>query len=278
MPERLGSSDPKKEISLQEKKWRLFREIGLKRYDVQTLLQREDFAQHIADALNRSTQERKITGEELMDLLLREGHQESDTLYRLQEHGFFAYSAGLSTDPIYLSPLIEGVERRVLMDHIDFDRSQEDSDPAEIPNIHVCFHTHAGGFRRTFEVRSDRNRLKRITVPNPILSPGDLKGMRRIANMNPGFIFIAGQFPYPSVRDWAKLLLVSFRSYHAWKDLRPDILFESASRALTTTGNILPVYNRAGLNAAVIHMDLEEQPVLDQEDVERASRILTRTK
>lgn len=282
MKERFDPKDPEIEQFEREIWTYNFENIALNQEELQALLLRKDFAELAAEALLRSTVV-KMSQAEKSQALDRGIFPKETDVFKLQEFGFFAYEHEVyyrkDRSKIYLSPLMEGDEHSVDMPY-NFPKSPLDPKPNDQIDILLSFHCHPGMQSTANFLYSLNHFLEDPAGDEPIFnnqfSRADFRHFRYLADIYHSVILGIGSLNNPNKKDDGRILLASFKSYHAYKTLKPDSLYKKTSKTVAKTGNIVSAYEKAGLNTAVINIDLKNKPHLNIQDVEKASGILTR--
>lgn len=249
-------------------------EGALNGQEIKDLLLRDDFAKHIAESLVKSRYE-KISPQETFRLIEQRHFPGENETFKLQEFGFFAYqheTYSRKDRKIYLSGLIEGQEYKIAMPTYNFPKSQFDPEPDEHIDPLLAFHCHPGIQSLASLFYRFDNRRKSLF--NTELSRKDLSHLRYLADRFPPVIYALGNLYEMDVKKTGRILLVSFKSYDAYKNLDPDSLYKTATKTVEKTGNVTTAYEMVGLNAAVVKVNLQGKPSLNPGDVRKASAIL----
>lgn len=219
---------------------------------LEAILLSSEFGEKVVEALQRTDQIQKTE----KGLALQE-----------KEFGFFVY--GDSFDPakeLHVSPLFQGDERSINLTEQGFNHLDQNSYLGEIAAIRL--HTHPSVKNKFLDLVGVRD----TAGLSEIFSDKDLINFRRTAEReNPGVINAIG---YNSRLGREELLLASFGNFEDFQSFDPEAVAKKAMTTMMNGGDYLGVYRDAGLNVAVLPVDMSAKRPFNEAEVRGVSRII----
>lgn len=192
-----------------------------------------------------------------------------------QEFGFVVYYAPGITDAIHISPLFEGDETRInLYQAVEY----REQIPDMTHLVNLAFHTHPSN---TTEIAAARLlsslgflNAKKEFEPDYFSIP-DLRSFRRIAEEEDMSLVYALGTKNPRSRS-GKLLLVSFNNFKSFIEFNPEEVYNKSREYKVNNISAPPIeiYRAAGLNVAVLGVNLDSANPFDPEEVAQATAAL----
>lgn len=221
---------------------------------------------------------RKLFGQRVVEAIQRtdnppDDNENSNQLLFGQEFGFVGFRHQGSIIPTQLSPLFKGEENKISLWF--FASSHRASNLDITGSINFAFHTHPNIRASRLAAAIYRGRENPYSnIKGDLFSERDLKGFRSVAEEDTSLIFALGTKNRQS--DGGKLLLVSFNSFASYRDFKPEeVVARSIEYNKTPGKDYLDAYREAGLNVAVLSVNLNSDKPLAQAEIENASRLIT---
>lgn len=221
--------------------------------EVRLLLTRPDTVGSIRQSLHRTN---------------REGHKFMGKLLG-QEFGFAAFGDLSSyARRIHVSPLFEGQEGSLDL----YEQSQQYlQNNQTLPTAEVFyFHTHTYLLLEFLKEIGERQALETDERELDYFTIRDFRAYFYQTRIQPFLIFSLGT----ERNNSSQVLLISFNSFEACRDFEYKGVHQRSLDCIKVGTDPLDIYREAGLNTATIRVNLTSQPVLDRDDIDKASLTL----
>lgn len=229
--------------------------------EVEIFLTNPLFAQNVVDAITKTD----------------ETHETDEKKYHGREFGFIGFFSDGKFEPI-CTPLFEGDEHSInlMLQSSNF----MDRNPDVDSEIILAFHTHPArrslGEGKLIDAIFQRKPSSKAQIFQNFFSTSDLKIFKHLALDESLSLILALGTVEEGKRGLGKVVLITPQSFEALVSMDPKNLVKRIMDYKLTAGkDYLDAYREAGLNVAVLPVNLDNQPHINPSDIKLASQILT---